>query len=95
MADPELSPSAVYLLLVRLEKQVSEGFDGINDRLDSLNGKVNRHETAIAVLTAKAESPPEAPSVRGSAMKWSAIGGGVIATIIETVKALWPNGAGQ
>lgn len=92
--DPELSPSAVYLLLVRLEAQVKEGFKGVNERLDTRDDMANDHETRITVLEQRSGNP-EVPSVRGSAVKWSTIGGGAIAAIIETVKALWPNAPGQ
>jgi hypothetical protein len=34
----------------RLEARMRDGFDGINARLDALNGRTRKNETAIAIL---------------------------------------------
>ena len=34
----------------RLEARMREGFKGINDRLDALNGRTRKNENAIAIL---------------------------------------------
>lgn len=95
MSDREPSPSAVYLLLVRLEKQVSEGFEGVHDRLDALNGKVNRHETEIAVLTRSQPTPPQNESTMKGKIAWGGLGAGIVTGLLEIIKAVWPNAPGQ
>lgn len=34
----------------RIEARMRDGFDGINARLDALNGRVRKNETALAIL---------------------------------------------
>jgi hypothetical protein len=103
----QLNVTTVYLLLGRLEQKVEAGFDGINERLDTQNGKVTRHEAEIAVLkdrsTAAERKATEAvktaseevSTVKGRAAKWAAIASAALITIIETVKALWSHAPGQ
>lgn len=48
--DPELSREEFYHALSALSKSVDMGFEGVNRRLDSMNGQVREHGEAIAVL---------------------------------------------
>jgi len=41
--------------LYELRRAIDRGFDGTNQRLDTLNGKVYRHESDIAVLQDRAD----------------------------------------
>jgi hypothetical protein len=106
----QLNVTTVYLLLGRLEQTVTNGFEGINERLDALNGQTKRHGEEIAVLmdrSAKAETKTqeaadvakvandEAASVKGKAAKWSALVAGVLYTLVEAAKALWQHAPGQ
>ncbi|MES2958117.1 MAG: hypothetical protein V4792_08010 [Pseudomonadota bacterium] len=49
MAD-ELSREEFYHALGVLSKGMDRGFEGVNDRLDRINGQVNTHREEIAVL---------------------------------------------
>lgn len=73
MAD-DLSREEFYHALGALSKAVDTGFDGVNRRLDRLNGQVVDHGESIAVL--------EDRDTRDKTARWTGIGG--IATGVAT-----------
>lgn len=102
MADPQINPNeisttTVYLLLGRLEKMCEHGFEGMNDRLDKVNGRVGHAEQEIAVLKDRAdqtktradEAADTADSARGSARWWSLGIASVIAGAAEVLRSYY------
>lgn len=61
---------------LRLDQAMAQGFTGIHDRLDMLNGRTRLNENAIAVLQERSEVAKE------TKRNWDGlIGGGVVAVI--------------
>lgn len=78
MADPKtLEPVLVHLEYLR------DGVDGINARLDALNGRTRRTEQDIAVLKDRADEGVRAlASAKASGAKWGAGLGALLAALI-------------
>lgn len=102
MSEPQINPNeisttTVFLLLGRLEKMCESGFEGMNGRLDKLNGRVGNTEQAIAVLEDRAEhankradeAADKADSAGGNAKWWSVGIAGVISGAFEIWRALY------
>jgi hypothetical protein len=49
MSDGTITREDLREALRDMSAQMNRGFDGINDRLDTLNGKTDRHGSALAV----------------------------------------------
>ncbi len=65
----------------RLREDMRQGFQGVNARLDALNGKTSAHETRIAVLQDRSERAERQSGIIGS------ISGGGAAAIVMLIKA--------
>lgn len=63
-------------------KVLQDGIDGINARLDRMNGRVSDNEQEIAVLKDRSDRAEKQGGLFG------AIGGGAVTGIIFVVKAL-------
>jgi hypothetical protein len=74
MGEPELSRTEFYHALMQLSKAVDSGFEGVNRRLDTMNGSVKRHGEAIAVL--------EDRGTHDRGARWGAFGNGVATAAI-------------
>lgn len=55
----EVSREELYAAIAGLTTTVTNGFAGVNTRLDTLNGKVYTHEAAIAATAAVLEERKE------------------------------------
>lgn len=73
-------------VLVEL-RYLRAGVDGINARLDVLNGRVRLAEKDIAVLSDRATQHTHA--ARGSGAKWGAAVGAGVAALIAGLAQLW------
>ena len=65
----------------RLRQDMQSGFQGVNVRLDALNGKTNAHETQIAVLKDRSERAERQSGIIGT------VTGGGAAGIVMLIKA--------
>ena len=72
----------------RLRQDMQTGFQGVNARLDTLNGKTNAHESQIAVLKDRSERAEDELRTRQRqvGMVGSITGGGG-AAIVMLIKA--------
>lgn len=61
---------------------LQRGLDGINERLDRMNGRVSESEQELAVLKDRSDRAEKQGGLFG------AIGGGIVTGIVLTVKAL-------
>lgn len=94
---PDINTTALYLLFGRLEKMCENGFDGMNTRLDKLNGRVGTTEQDVAVLKDRAahtesradEAADTAHSARGSARWWSVGIAGAISIAFEAWRSVY------
>ena len=69
---------------------IRAGVDGVNKRLDALNGKVNGHASDIAVL--KDRTDRNVATSRSTSSKW---GAGTGAAVGGAIIAIWQILSGQ
>jgi hypothetical protein len=90
--ERELSREEFYAVIGGLTKAVDDGFDQVNKRLDTLNGKTHENVADIAVLKALRAQEEKAedttPSRRKEVTITSAIAAGVVGAI-EIAKMMW------
>lgn len=60
-----------------LREDMKAGFGGVNARLDQLNGRTGRNETAIAILQDRQQR---------TAAAWGALSGGALAGALSLIK---------
>lgn len=85
---PDINVTTVFLLLGELKAQVGElkeqtkdGFTGVNARLDTLNGRVGKSETRVAVLEERTPGTARAGW-------WGAGMGTAVVAVLEVGKAV-------
>jgi hypothetical protein len=72
MGDRELSSEELYHALSVLTTAMDRGFDGINKRLDTMNGQVSIHGKDIAVLQDRGNRDATARNASGASILASA-----------------------
>ena len=68
---------------------IRDGIDGINERLDALNGRTRKVEQDVAVLHDRAEQGTEATAAaKASAIKWGAGIGAALSALFAGLSQL-------